>query len=82
MPSYPFQVQANLVLGILTIHNFIRRHQAPDDIFDMEVDPIDEETGIYEDEDLSDDPHSEGAALRDAIALNMWNDYQAYVSNG
>ncbi|XP_020598354.1 uncharacterized protein LOC110037948 [Phalaenopsis equestris] len=31
MPSYPFQKQVHIVVGTMTIHNFIRRHPSRSD---------------------------------------------------
>ena len=78
MPSYPIQIQSELVICICIVHNFIRRHQRYNDTFDE----LQNEEGMAE----SDDNHehtgtndNEASVLRDRIASAMWADYENMV---
>ena len=74
---YPIQTQIRLIMACFLLHNFIRR--------EMSVDPLedalagDASTNIHDDNYVAHqyidvvEPSQEWTALRDTMAMNMWN---------
>jgi hypothetical protein len=80
MPSYSFDVQTQLVLSCVMIHNFIKKNQGYEDIFDLwDDDEVEAEQNNEEIEDYNNNVNINVLRQwRDDIAQDMWNSYQAY----
>lgn len=79
MSSFPFPFQADLVLCILTIHNFIKNEQALEDNFDgINIDIEDNDVNADVIEQFEED-NMDMATKRDEIATEMWEQYQQFI---
>jgi hypothetical protein len=73
-PEYSLRVQAQLILALAVLHNFIRIHD-PSDLPTEDDDAQDyanNENGLQDNAGVNDT----GARFREEIALRMWQDYQ------
>jgi DDE superfamily endonuclease len=79
--EFSVDTQVHLVLALLGLYNFIRRHEGVDLTEDIDEEDEDEEAG--DTTPLPSTNQSEGAkamtAFRDRIAKEMWNDYRKYI---
>jgi hypothetical protein len=77
--EYPFAIQVNLVIALMALHNFIRRHSAENEITNWEL--LDsasqgkEGASDEEEEQIGPDADQEMSDLRDQIAQDMWEEY-------
>jgi hypothetical protein len=85
MPRYDYEIQIQLVLSCLMIHNFIKLNQGFEDAFD-EWDEDDTEVDNNENENVENDNNNINDNIlrqwRDDIAQDMWNSYQAAENAG
>ena len=79
MSAYPYSTQIKLIMCAVMLHNFIRRNQLYEDVYDVE-DPVPDEAA--EDNDFAEvDPGVDATtaqqlnAWRDGIAAAMWDEY-------
>ena len=82
--EYNLARQARLPAALCAIHNFIRDHDPEINDPDNDGADVDQENyqggGHFEAEGLGAD-NAEGAAMRDRIAQDMWEDYQNYLQD-
>lgn len=71
--EYNYQTQADIVVVLAALHNFILRH-GDDHLFD-EVEEVLEDSGLNSINASSQLDNREMASYRDDIAQKMWNDY-------
>jgi hypothetical protein len=86
-PEYPFPVQAKIVIALCILHNFIKVTGGEDTFFEHDEDQRENDAGDEEvigvlgrTEGTAD--RAAAAAMRDAIAEQMWADYQSHLRNG
>lgn len=82
MSAYPFPTQCDLVQCCCMLHNFIRRNQLDNDMFDHldddDYDVDNDDANVANDDDYVEDHanYATAAAWRDDIAQRMWDAYQ------
>lgn len=78
-PQYSFQVQRDIVIAACVLHNFIRREERNDCIFNSIGGlPVEEMSDLDELPDvpmLSSIQEQLAFSLRDSIAASMWDDF-------
>lgn len=75
MPSYSIDTQIDLVMCCFMLHNYIRKYRE----FNDDESDSDEEDDEDPEDDAAELPNDGAmATLRDAIAQQMWADYQAH----
>lgn len=81
MPSFPFPLQAKLVVALCVLHNIIRNNGGASDYWERNA------IARAEDDDSNNDVAAVGnsdaqesvSRRRDEIAQAMWVDYQQYL---
>jgi hypothetical protein len=81
MSSYRFATQVDLVLCMMILHNYIRKHQNYEDYYDRAANEEQQNINWDEPEAAEDDElhNNQLFEWRDNIAEQMWNDYQIYL---
>ena len=77
-PEYCMEVQAHIPPALCAIHNFIRIHDPHDieEFADIEGHNVDVESGALAEHAVTQEEKGRASAKRDAIASQMWDDYQ------
>ncbi|KAK1262352.1 hypothetical protein QJS04_geneDACA023423 [Acorus gramineus] len=73
-PYYPFRTQTRIALACCVLHNFIRREEGSDILFNMSQDEVDG-VGDVRDEihsDVANEDNVGGAQLRTMITGQLW----------
>jgi hypothetical protein len=76
------ETQVDLVLGICGLYNFIREHEdISQELEDIEVEEEEDPEEVREAIDIRGGGNKYMNEKREAIAQQMWKDYQEYINN-
>ena len=80
---YPVEFQSDMVIALCVVHNYIRIHGGCNDEIEQRANATlyaESESDDNQDRPENDLISNEGSRHRDAIAHEMWNDYQKYLA--
>jgi hypothetical protein len=75
--AYPYDVQANVVVALAVLHNIIRLNGGARDYWERNavVQDVNDSQDTFE-QDIGSVEYQSASERRDAIAEQMWRDYQ------